>query len=362
MTGRDAPFWREWIDHYTWDDYWDERSYQQKLANVDIPAIHMTGWYDDDQPGSIQNFVAMSKHARSIGKPGRQKLIIGPWPHALNTSQKLGDFDYGPRSVIDMNELYLEWFDYWLKGTDTGILEEAPVKIFVMGDNVWRNEQEWPLERTVYTKYYFHSNGKANSLFGDGKLSTQPPEKETPDSYNYDPKDPVRFIFNPASFQLGTNEDQRPIERRDDVLVYTSDVLQEDLEVTGPLTARIYISSDVTDTDFFVRLVDVHPNGYAMRVNDNICKTRFRNSYRKPEAMVPGTVYELEIDLWATSLVFKKGHRIRVDVASSAFPKFSRNRNTGERPGYGTRTLVARQTVHHDAAHPSHIVLPVIPR
>jgi len=361
-TGRDAFFWREWVDHYTWDDYWHKRSYQEKLAKVDMPAIHITGWYDDDQPGCIQNFVAMRKHAESIGKGKHQRLIIGPWPHAFNRSRRLGDFDFGANSLIDINNLYLKWFDYWLKGKDTGILDEAPVKIFIMGDNVWRDEQEWPLARTEYTKYYFHSDGRANSFFGDGKLSTTPPQEEKPDTYVYDPANPVRFIFNPASFQLGSNEDQRPVERRDDVLCYTSDVLREDLEVTGPLKAKLYISSDVTDTDFFVRLVDVLPNGYAMRVNDNICKTRFRNSYRKAEPMAPGNVYELNIDLWATSLVFKKGHRIRVDVCSSAFPKFSRNRNTGEKPGYGTEIKIANQTIYHTAKYSSHIVLPVIPR
>ncbi len=362
MAGRDSFFWREWIEHSTWDNYWDERSYQAKLAEVDVPAVHITGWYDDDQPGCIQNFVAMSEHAKTIGKEKSQKLIIGPWPHAFNRSQKLGDFDFGPASLIDMNGLYLRWFDYWLKGKNTGILDDPPVKIFVMGDDVWREEQEWPLKRTVYTKYYFHSGGRANSFYGDGQLSTAPPKKEKSDGYTYDPASPVPFIYNPASFQLGANEDQRPVERRDDVLCFTSEVLKDDLEVTGPLKLKLCISSSVTDTDFFARLVDVQPNGYAMRINDNICQTRFRNSYRVAEPIEPGKAYELEIDLWATSRVFQKGHRIRVDVTSSAFPKFARNLNTGEKAGFGTTMKIAEQTVYHDSSHLSYILLPVIPR
>ncbi|MFC2164587.1 CocE/NonD family hydrolase [Acidobacteriota bacterium] len=361
LVGREFGFWTDWLTHYTWDEYWDELSYQEKLAKVDIPAIHMTGWYDDDQPGCIQNFMAMHKHAKTIGKERHQKLIVGPWPHAFNRSKKMGRVDYGRDSIIDMNALYLRWFGYWLKGKETGVLDDAPVKIFVMGDNVWRDEQEWPLKRTAYTKYYFHSEGKANTLLGDGKLSTVQAGSEKPDKYVYDPAKPVTFIFKTFA-QMGMNEDQRPIEEREDVLCYTSDVLAEDVEVTGPLTVKLYISSDVTDTDFFARLVDVHPDEYAMRVADNITKTRFRNTFRKAEPIVPGKVYELEIDLWCTSLVFKKGHRIRVEVTSSAFPLFNVNRNTGDQFGFGTEMKIANQTVYHTSEYPSHIVLPIIPR
>ncbi|MBN1222024.1 MAG: CocE/NonD family hydrolase, partial [Candidatus Aminicenantes bacterium] len=194
-----------------------------------------------------------------------------------------------------------------------------------------------------------------------GTLSPDPSGAEKPDEYVYDPADPVQFLFKTFA-QMGMNEDQRSIEEREDVLCYTSDVLPEDLEITGPLRVKLYISSDVTDTDFFARLVDVHPDGYAMRVADNITKTRFRNTFRKAEPIVPGKVYELDVDLWATSLVFKKGHRIRVEVTSSAFPLFNVNRNTGERPGFGTDMKKAQQTVFHDSKYPSHIVLPIIPR
>ncbi|RKY83656.1 hydrolase, partial [candidate division KSB1 bacterium] len=352
MAGRNSTFWKDWNIHYFWDDYWDKQSYQKKLWKIDIPAIHISGWYDDDLIGTIMNFTAMFNHAKSTGKEKHQKMIIGPWPHAFNRSRKLGDFDYGPDALIDMNQLYLKWFDYWLKGKNTGILDEAPVKIFVMGDNVWRNEKEWPLKRTVYTKYYFHSKGKANSLYGDGKLSTVPPIDEPPDRYTYDPAFPVPFIYNPAVFQLGTNEDQRPIEKRDDVLCYTSDILKKDLEITGPITVKLYASSSAKDTDFFARLVDVFPNGYAMRVNDGMVRARFRNSFRRPSLLIPGKIYEFTIDLWATSLVFKKGHRIRVEISSSAFPKFARNLNTGEKPACDREMIIAEQTIYHNREYP----------
>jgi len=361
-VGRNSPFWKDWVAHYTWDEYWDDQSYQEKLWKTDIPAIHMSGWYDDDLIGNLMNFTNMYNHAKSVGKEKYQKMIVGPWPHGFNRLRKLGDFDYGPDALIDINELYLKWFDYWLKGKDTGILDEAPVKIFVMGDNVWRDENEWPLKRTVYTKYYFHSKGKANSLTGDGTLSTVPPENEKTDSYIYDPANPVPFIYIPTVLQLGTNEDMRPIEERDDVLCYTSDILKEDVEVTGPLTVKLYASSDAKDTDFFARLVDVLPTGYAMRVNDGIVRARFRESYRNPSLIVPGKVYEYTIDLWATSLVFKKGHRIRVEITSSAFPKFARNRNMGDIPGFSDETKKAKQIIYHNAEFPTHIILPVIPR
>jgi len=361
-VGRNSPFWKDWLDHYSWDEYWDGQSYQEKLWKVDMPAIHMTGWFDDDQPGALMNFSEMRKYAKTIGKEKHQRLVVGPWPHALNYFTKLGDFDYGPQAIIDMNELHLKWYDYWLKGKDTGILDEPPVKIFIMGDNVWRDEQEWPLARTVYTPYYFHSDGSANSHHGNGRLSTIPPDKEKPDQYVYDPADPPKYIFKPGSFQLGLNENQRSVEDRKDVLCFTSDVLEEDLEITGPLKVKLYASSDAKDTDFVARLVDVLPDGYAMRVNDGIIRARFRNSYREPELMVPGEVYEFTIDLWATSQVFKKGHRIRVEVLSSAFPKFDRNLNTGDKPGFSTEMRKAQQTIYHNKKYPSHIILPVIPR
>jgi len=361
-AGRNSLFWKDWIAHYSWDDYWDKQSYQEKLWKTGIPAIHMSGWYDDDLIGTLMNFTNMYSHGLTTGKEKYQKMIIGPWPHAFNTYRKMGRFDYGKDAIIDINNLYLRWFDYWLKDKDTGILEDAPVKIFIMGDNVWRDEREWPLKQTVYTKYYFHSGGKANTLEGDGTLNTTMPGNEEPDSYVYDPASPTPFIYIPTVMQLGTNEDMRDIEKRDDVLCYTSDILKKDLEVTGPLTVKLYASSDAKDTDFFARLVDVLPDGYAMRVNDGIVRTRFRNSYRKPELIEPGKVYEYTIDLWATSLVFKKGHRIRVEITSSAFPKFARNLNTGDIPGFSSEMKKAHQTIFHSAEYPSHIVLPVIPR
>jgi putative CocE/NonD family hydrolase len=231
-----------------------------------------------------------------------------------------------------------------------------------MGDNRWRDEQEWPLARATYTPYYFHSQGKANRTAGDGRLTTAKPEAEPPDHYAYDPNDPTPFILVPGALQLGTTEDQRAVEARSDVLVFTSDPLPDSLEVTGPIRIKLWAASSAPDTDWTGKLVDVHPDGYAQRLLDGIIRARFRESYEHPTLLQPQKIYEYTIDLWATSNVFLKGHQIRVEIASASFPKFARNLNTGESNEESTRMQVAQQTVYHDAAHPSHVLLPIIPR
>ena len=236
-----------------------------------------------------------------------------------------------------------------------------------MGDNVWRDEWEWPLARTRFTNYYFHSQGRANSLYGDGTLDVQlPTAQEPPDRFTYDPGKPVPTLGGNNCCWTETTPmgpfDQRPGERRDDVLVYTSAPLETDLEVTGPVIARLFVSTSARDTDFTAKLVDVHPNGRAINVCDGIVVSRHRESLEKPSLLTPGKLYELEVDLWATSQVFQRGHRLRVEVSSSNFPRFARNLNTGETPGTSTRIVKADQTVYHDPSRPSHIRLPVIPR
>ena len=264
----------------------------------------------------------------------------------------------------------LRWFDRWLKGVANGADNDAPLRIFVMGVNRWRDESEWPLARTRYTPYYLHSagghsQGGANSLLGDGTLSTEPPGDEPPDAYVYNPDFPTPTrggcnCCNPEIVDWGAF-DQRPVEFRNDVLVYTSEPLEEDLEVTGPVVAKIYASTDARDTDFTAKLVDVHPDGYAVNLCDGIIRGRYRESTSAQRLLEPGTVYEFTIDLWPTSNVFLKGHRIRVDIASANFPRFDRNPNTGSRFGEDAETRVAHQRVLHDGPHASHILLPVIP-
>ena len=360
-AGRRSKVWRDWIEHYRYDEYWKRVSYQHRFADVKVPAFHISGWYDDDQPGTFMNYRGMRTSGGTESARLHQRLLTGPWPHRVNSTSKLGRIDFGPSGIIDLEHEIVRWFDRWLKDVPNGVTEQPRVRLFVMGKNEWRDEEDWPLPDTRWTKYYLHSGGRANSLFGDGNLSTEEPGKEPPDKYSYDPADPVPFIMEPSFAQLGGPDDYRPAERRDDVLVFSSEVLKEDLEVTGPIELSLWAASSAKDTDFTAMLLDVHPNGYSQRLVDGIIRGRFRDSLEKPELMTPRKVYPFKIDMWSTSHVFRRGHRIRVDVSSSLFPKFARNLNTGKIPGRDAEMVIADQTVHHDEKYPSHITLPVIP-
>jgi putative CocE/NonD family hydrolase len=260
----------------------------------------------------------------------------------------------------------LRWFDLTLKGVSTGLELEKPVKIFVMGENVWRDEDDWPLARAQNTDFYLRSGGSANSLNGDGTLSATQPGDEPPDHFLYDPGNPVRTQgggnccdhdhLAPGVF------DQRPAENRNDVLVYSTEPLDRETEVTGPVTLELYVSSSAVDTDFTAKLVDVYPDGFARNLADGILRLRYRNSFERAESLTPGEIYPIKVDLWATSNLFRKGHRIRLEISSSNFPRYDRNLNTGEDLLTGKRMVPAKQTVYHDPEHPSALILPVVPR
>jgi putative CocE/NonD family hydrolase len=258
----------------------------------------------------------------------------------------------------------LAWFDYALKGVRNEFASDSPVRIFVMGDNVWRDEKEFPLKRTQYTKYFLHSVKGANSISGDGALSMKTPDSEKSDAYTYDPGNPVPTLGgrlccgNPIP---PGPANQRPNESRNDVLVFSTPRLEKDLEVTGFITVDLFASTSAVDTDFTALLVDVDQNGYARFLTDGIVRARYRNSTVKAEPITAGQVYKYSIDLWATSNVFKAGHQLRLYISSSNFPRFNRNLNTGEATQGGTRMVTANQTIFHDREHPSAITLPVIP-
>ena len=333
---------------------------------IDVPMYHVTSWYDIFLHGGIANYCGLRQRAMTERARAAQKLLIGPWAHLFPytnpTSTGTGDADFGPEALISIHDIQLRWFDHWLRGIDTGVLEDPPVKIFVMGDNRWRDEREWPLARTRYTPWYFHSGGRANTSSGDGALSPSAAGDEPPDRFVYDPADPVPTRGgNTLIIPMGVR-DQRPVEARPDVLVYTSDVLTNALEVTGPLTATLYAATTARDTDFTAKLVDVRPDGYAQNLADGIVRARYRDSRKRPAPLTPGEVSRFTIDLWATSHVFGAGHRLRVEISSSNFPRFDRNLNTGGDQATGQRWEPARQTVFHDARYPSHILLPIIPR
>jgi hypothetical protein len=360
--GRPNRFWKDEVQHAQLDGWWEYKRYQNKYDRVRVPVLNISGWYDDEQVGTPLNFIGVTAKGPTAEVRRSQRLLIGPWPHAINSSTKLGQIDFGPTAVIDMNAYWLRWFDYWLKGIDNGVSQEAAVRIFVMAGNGWRDENEWPIARTQWTKYYLHSNGKANTLSGDGTLSKTTPANEPADNYSYDPAKPVSFITDASFAQIGGPDDYRTVEERADVLVYTSDALTDDMEVCGPLRVHLAAASSARDTDFMAKLIDVWPNGFAQRLNDGMVRARFRQGMAKPSLIEPGRVYDYDLDLWNTCQLYRQGHRLRIEISSSAFPKYDRNLNTGDALGQTTRMQVAEQKIFHDREHPTYVILPVVPR
>jgi putative CocE/NonD family hydrolase len=332
---------------------------------MNAPAYNMGGWFDLYSKATFDNWNELRLHGGS--QEARQsQLIMGPWPHALSLSRVTGQVDFGADSMVDLDAEELRWFDYWLKGEQNGILDEPPLRLFIMGRNEWRNEHEWPLARTEWQPWYFHSGGGANTLNGDGALSASAPTDEATDGFVYDPTAPVPTLggnncCSPHIVPWGPY-DQQNIEMRQDVLCYTSEPLQSDLEVTGPIKVVLYAATDQQDTDWTAKLVDVHPDGRAFSLCDGIVRARFREGRESSSLIQAGKIYQYEIDLWVLGNVFLKGHSLRVEISSSNFPRFDRNLNTGgENNGLEDRWEIARQTVHHSSAYPSHILLPVIP-
>lgn len=361
-----APYFQDWLKHDRNDDYWRPWKVSDHYPEMNVTALHGGGWHDLFLKGSIKNYMGMHEHGPTSDVRNGQRLIIGPWAHAPTSSEgKIGDVVFGKDAVLDMTGTALKWFDYSLKGAQNDFASAPPVSIFVMGENVWRAEKEFPLARTRYTKYFLHSAGGASGVAGDGTLSVKAPIEEQNDSYEYDPARPVPTIggriccgdaIPPGPF------DQRPNETRDDVLVFSTPALDSDVEVTGFISAELYASTTAKDTDFTAMLVDVDPSGYARFLTDGVVRARYRDGADKPEEVIPCRVYKYGIDLWATGNLFKAGHKIRLYISSSNFPRFNRNLNTGEPPFASSRIVKAQQKIYHDAGHPSAIVLPVIPR
>ena len=361
-----APYFSEYFDQEPDGPYWWKINLLRHIERINLPMFHVSSWYDIFLEGALNAYQALRERAPTVQARNNQKLLVGPWahirPYTGPTSGDTGDIDFGPEARIELHEHMLRWYEYWLKDIQTGVMEEPPVSIFVMGENRWRAENEWPLARTHYTRYYFHADAPANTRSGAGTLSTAPPGDEPADSYVYDPDDPAPTLRGSTLIMPHGVQDQRSVEDRQDVLVYTSDPLERDLEITGPIKVRLFAASTAVDTDFTAKLVDVRPDGYAHNLQDGIIRARYRTSAAQPSLIEPGRVYEYEIDLWSTSHVVKAGHCLRVEISSSNFPRFDRNPNTGAPFGQDSRMETAHQTVHHSTDHSSHIVLPVIPR
>jgi putative CocE/NonD family hydrolase len=360
------PSISEFLENMKNDDYWINIKTVADFEDIDIPVFHISGWYDQFCSKVLESYQGMKTRGGSEIARKNQKLLMGPWFHGTALASNVGSLDFGLASAgpsIDVTGIHIRWFDYWLKGIDNGIMSE-PVRIFVMGDNVWRNEKDWPLQNTEYTRYYFHSKGQSNSRYGNGVLSTAIPEKEPDDVFLYDPRNPVPYKWDiPSSgYAMFAVQEQEEVEKRPDVLVYTSVPLERDLEVIGNVEIKLWAASSAIDTDFTGKLVDVWPDGKAYNLTDGIVRARYRNSTKEPEFIEPGKVYEYTIELQPTSNVFKAGHRIRVQISSSNFPKYDRNLNTGNKIGQDDKIEVAMQTILHNNIYPSHIILPVISR
>lgn len=359
-------YYLDWLAHSTYDDYWKQIAITPRHAQIQAAGLHIGGWYDIFLNGTLANYSGISKSG-TPGARAHQRLLIGPWMH-LPWSPLVGEADFGSDAasrIIDDSQIH--FYDRVLKGQEKEYSDELPVKLFVMGENRWRKEATWPLDRAINTPYFFHSNGFANSLTGDGTLSSHPPGEEVSDVYVYNPRSPSlsrggHSCCHEALAPMGSY-DQREVERYKDVLCYTSEPLKIALEVTGPIQVNLWAATTALDTDWVAKLIDVYPDGKAMNLTEGILRARFRESLEHPTLLERERVYKYTLDLRATSNVFLPGHRIRVDISSASFPHWDRNPNTGS--PLGTVTLgqlqTATQTIFHDAQRPSHIILPMIP-
>ena len=372
LTHTLAPYFQDWLDHPTYDSYWKQWSIEENYANIQVPALTIAAWYDIFQGGSLRNYMGMKAHAGTEAARNGQQLLVTIGGHS-GWGRTIGEVDFGPDAPFDENEITLDWYDYLFLGKQNQFASGKPVKIFVMGENKWRDEEAWPLERAKETRYSLFglqpANG-ANGVSGNGGLLAPGILTRTSgspsDTYTYDPANPVSTVGGPLccdSEHLAPGpRDQKEVEARPDVLVYSTEPLEQDLEVTGPVTLDLYAKSSAVDTDFTAKLVDVYPDGRAINLTEGIIRASYRDSTAQAKPIVPGKVYEYKIDMWSTSNVFLKGHQIRLEVSSSNFPRFDRNLNTGKSASTSAVFVKATNTILHDPAHPSALILPVVPR
>jgi len=322
---------------------------------VEVPNLDFSGWYDHCN-GSIGHLPGMQRNGATPIAREQTKLIAGPWNHPKIGSREQGDIDFGPEAQVDQDDIIIRWFDHWLKGIDNGVDREPPLRYFIMGSNRWKSAATWPPEGSSETVLFLHSDGQANRVDAAGGLSPAPPEDEAEDTYQYDPRDPAPTLWDQYLFTVPP--DRRRLENRDDILYYRSEPLEKEIETVGHPEAVLYASSSAPDTDFFVRLVDEHPDGPALEICYGIVRARHRNSLDREELLTPGEVTEFRIRLGATACRFLPGHRIRLEITSSDFPNHDRNHNTGRNDLEDTELAVARQQMFHSREFPSKLILP----
>jgi uncharacterized protein len=364
LTRTLAPYFHDWLIHPGYDEYWKRWSIEEHFTDIKVPMLTIAAWYDIFLGGSLRNYMGVKQHGGSAAARQGQRLLVTIGGHA-GSGRKIGDVDFGASADFEEDDAALDWFEHLFKNASNEFANPKPVRLFVMGANQWRDEDDWPLARARETRYFLHSSGKANSLSGDGTLTNATPRSETADHYSYDPANPAPTIGGPlccdSNHLKPGPRDQRAVEGREDVLVYSTPALAQDLEITGPIRLELFASSSAVDTDFTAKLVDVWPDGFAQNLTEGIVRARYRDSQEQPTLMNPGQTYKFTLDVWATSNVFRKGHRLRLEVSSSNFPRFDRNLNTGEDTPSGRKGVAATNTVYHDADHPSALILPVLP-
>ena len=381
VVGRTNTYWRTWLERNTYDEYWQQMSFEDYFELVDLPALHITGWFDNCQWGEMYMYSGMV--ARSPGAD-KQWLLVGPWDHAgsANPQPRLGDLEFTQEAVLDIRAVHLRWFDYWLKGEENGQGDDAKVRIFTMGRNRWRDERAWPVRGMEQVSLYLHSGGAADVLpegsrqpeqgGGSGTLDWTPPGEEAGDRYVYDPEDPVPSVEDAESPDPIRDShvlamDYRHALRRADVLTYTSAPLTEELEVTGTAFITLYAASDCVDTDWVALLCDLQPDGSSIPLTSAVMRASYRAGADKidspaPSPITPGRVYQYTIEFMATSMAFQPGHRLQLAVTSSLYPAYDLNPNTGAPVGEDLPSQPANQTIYHSAEYPSHLLLPVVKR
>ena len=356
--GWPMPWLDAFLTHPEPNGYWTRLDLTSRLPELQLPALHVVGYYDFFSRESVGNFMIMQKQAHDPKTRQQQRLILGPWDHGTVGKTKTGEVEFGPEAAVDTFALQIDWFDRHLK-QDTAALAKPfpPVRYFSMDDNVWRDAQTWPPEGFKETSFYLHSDGKANTRQGRGVLSLKAPtQDETPDTFRADPAKPTPSTPNKAA--IWGPVDQSATEDRDDVLVYTSEPMTEPLTFAGNAEAKLHVTTDTPDADWALKLIAVHPDGFAQNIARGILRGRYRSSLLKPELMTPGQVYEITVDLGPVAASIAKGHQLRVDISGADFPLYDRNPNTAEGI-FGNKTAIATEQVHHKPGALSRIVLPV---
>ena len=363
-AGLKDKHYRQYIEHPRRDAFWDRINLSNGNERISIPMLHMGGWYDVFLKGTIETWREVTARAGGAARDN-QWLLIGPDDHGSTQlkSGRIGRLEIGKSEVDHQVEAMVRFFDCWLKGVDNGFQNTRRVKVFVIGDNVWREETGWPPDRMNLTSCYLHSGGKANTMEGDGRLSLEPPSSEPSDSYTYDPGNPVRQSLDENLWYLGQfMKDRSQTELRPDVLVYASAALPADLEMTGPISLVLHVSSTSDETDFMAKLIDVFPDGYAHMIQEGALRTSSMSSNEVQHHIPAGTTLRLDIKLTATSYVVKAGHKIRLEVSSSDFNRYDRSLNESGLYGQGSSYRIALQTIYHDSERPSKLILPILPR